>query len=59
MIEKNTAMFSMGLIYYMRSIGAQNPELLVPHKKFFEKLLKDPALKEHAQNLLDLVEGRT
>ena len=58
-LEKTSGPFATGLIYNLRSIGASRPDVLVPHRKFFEGLLKDASLKEHAQGVLDLIAGRT
>ena len=58
-LEKSNGPFAIGLLYNLRTIGASQPEVIAPHKTFFEGLLKDPALKEHAQGVLDLIAGRT
>ena len=58
-VDKNNAIVSQGLLSYMRIIGASKPELLLPHEGSMEKLLEDPALKEQAQGILDIMEGRT
>ena len=49
----------MGLLHSMRSIGAVYPALLTPYKSWFEGLLGDASLKEQAQGILDILEGRT
>lgn len=50
---------SMSLLYNMRTIGNHNVQAVSEYKKFFERLLKDAALKEHAQGILDIIAGRT
>ena len=57
--EKSTGQFTVGFIYHMRAIGALRPKVLAPYKPFFEGMLNNVALKEHAQNILDLIAGRT
>ena len=58
-IKQTSGPTAMGLLHSMRSIGAVYPALLTPYKSWFEGLLGDAALKEHAQGILDILEGRT
>ena len=57
--KKSSGPQFLGLLHNMRSIGALYPALLVPYKSWVESLLNDASVKESAQGILDLIEGRT
>ena len=59
LVQATTGPYAMGMLFNMRTIGASNVQLLGAHREFVESLLRQPALKEHAQGVLDLMEGRT
>ena len=46
------------LVTQMRVIGINCPEILGEHRKLFEELREQVALKDYCQAALDVIEGR-
>ena len=48
----------ISLVIQMRAIGVNCPEILGEHRKLFEELREQSALKDYSQAALDVIEGR-
>ena len=57
-IEKAGPMTKIGYLYNFRQIGQAMPEVLKEYKPKLEEMKNIPALKDTAQSLLDVIEGR-
>jgi len=58
MVKRASPNLQISLVTQMRSIGINCPEILKEHRKLFEELREQTALRDYAQAALDVIEGR-
>ena len=58
MLKRASPNLQTSLLINMRSIGVNCPEILGEHRKLFEELREQTALRDYSQAALDVIEGR-
>ena len=57
-VRRASSALQLHLITQMRAIGINCPEILGEHRKLFEELREQAALKDYCQAALDVIERR-
>jgi len=58
MVKRASPNLQISIITQMRCIGSNCPDILGEHRKIFEELKEQPALRDFCQAALDVIEGR-